>query len=561
MEHTLLWTCLAVSTAGLLFALLSQRSGRAASPAGPDRAVWIVVTALPLVVFQAALPSRAPWADGLGFGRGFLTGGLLTLLAAWIACRAAPNARPLARAAAAAAPYWSAVAAVSLALMQARPQVVDLLVGTAIGGAAVAACLWAAVRSMNEEAGPESPHASLLAAVGFLAALTGAAALAQYRGAGALEDVRLALGVLVLGAAVPMAILLAALPPAALLRPVVSWRVTGALAGLAGRVFGEGERAEAAERGVRYALAAAVLALAAWLLAGRLLAETAFLLSAAVGLGAGLLGWWLVAERDSRDDHAGYRPFLALAVMVGAGMAAFYLMGGYGMGVMALAAWLAAGLASSRSVSHADGRLVAPPVADLARLLPLLAFGTVLVLHRLVSARFSEELYRVNLTDFYALFGFLLGVSLPPLLAALAAPRENASPLAGLARLALAGLLLLGVPLLTVVLWQGRVVLALLAGYALAAAGLRFAGSADSETRKSSPRAAAGATLLALAGALAAAQWTHHALLLGDLTRGEKVRLLAWIVGGIAALVIGSDAAERIKARRRPAPTTEGAGQ
>ena len=52
--------------------------------------------------------------------------------------------------------------------------------------------------------------------------------------------------------------------------------------------------------------------------------------------------------------------------------------------------------------------------------------------------------------------------------------------------------------------------------------------------------------LFALAMMLALTQWTHHVLALALLSRAEKIRALAWIVGTTIALLLLADYGGRI---------------
>lgn len=91
MEHKMLWGALAVGGAGwvcLLALSLSRRKvrGDVHFPRAMNSRVfeWLAL-ALPLLVWLATLPTKAPFSGGQGWGRGFFLGGLVAFIGSFIA--------------------------------------------------------------------------------------------------------------------------------------------------------------------------------------------------------------------------------------------------------------------------------------------------------------------------------------------------------------------------------------------------------------------------------------------------------------------------------------------
>src|SRR5947209_8879742 len=90
MERSLLWSALALGCVGTLcaLALIRVRTGSRGWLDLVARPYLVTALAAPLLVFLATLPSRAPFAPGQGFAKGFLLGAAGALLAAALLLRA-----------------------------------------------------------------------------------------------------------------------------------------------------------------------------------------------------------------------------------------------------------------------------------------------------------------------------------------------------------------------------------------------------------------------------------------------------------------------------------------
>lgn len=488
MEYSLLWGAGALGVVAWLLGLLSTRSARdrAGDEAAIARPFLLAAVLLPVLVFLATLPGRPPFSEGHGWGRGFLLGGVGAGLAALVVRRGARAFRPIL---VPVAVYAIALAVLVAPLLLLRTTLMDALLGTMIGWLVVSFLLFA---GWEEDA---SNRSLLVAGTGFAVTLGATFALGTLRGPLTPELARGAWSAVaaVFAAGMLPALLIASAPTE---RPLAFWQ--------------------------RW-LAPAVLAGLSWLLSSKVVADPKVFTVAVLGLGLGpALGWVLRNPSDEPNtDNAAAGDFsaaLALALVASGFLVAYQMLQGFGVGLLLLAAWLtpAATRGLPRTGIGAD------------RLTQLLLAGVVLLLYRLFASRWDNDLRTVTLTDHYALFGFLLGAVLPRLLAGLLeAPRP------GLVRVVVAGAAVLAVPGVVVVLWNVKCALALLAGLALS-------GVVGATPERRTRLHALFPALLAVAVALALAQWTGHVLPLSDLTRVEKIRLLLVLSGGLFALILGS---------------------
>ncbi|HLJ54420.1 MAG TPA: hypothetical protein VKT77_05220 [Chthonomonadaceae bacterium] len=555
---------------------------------------WLAAAfALPILVFLATLPASPPvFSAGHGLGSGFLIGGLASLLAILTiahALGAAERGERVSAAAAIAGPMGLALSVAAVPPLWMPGVAVDAICGAGIGWlcAAILATCGLARTPASRTRAAASACVALAAAVGVL--------LCALSGLGVLHGLIDLVGKsgahihwsapgLAFASCAAIVLLVATLPPAIthripLVTPVTGWIESGRA----------GDPARSAARHGWIALLCAV----AMLLAGRLTAarfvehgdilwktkspllKPLFALIGpnpmfhVIGLGVvvAMLLTWMAADRSRRlatDPPAMSRPDFASAfVLVAGAMLAYQIMGGFGLGLMLVALAVYAGLfcaallpdlhettpTESSLSTGADLAAATPEFAVAAGMVRLLALGLVLALFRFVAARFEDDLRGVNLTDHYALFGVLFGAAMPPAVAGYLR-RSSASTadsdVARLLRAITAGIIVLAVPALLIALWGTKCVLALLIGLALS----------------SLFEASLPAALIALAGALALAQWTHHVLPLAQLTRDQKVTLVGWTTfATVIALLTAELAGRRAQAPRpaAPAPTKGGA--
>jgi len=377
-------------------------------PSGERRAMGpaaYVIAAVGAVVALAAVtvPRRAPWPGTGPWGEGVAVGGIAALLAGYVALRASGGS-PLRWAAAVATPCFAAVAAAAGALLWIPTSPVETLLGLATG--------WFLV--------------TLLLYVGL-------------SGGHAHQAARWTIAAVGLAAGVPTGILF-----------------SGALAG-----SNEPSARSLIQLG-RAALPAAVVAGLGYLVFARVLPEPRLLSAAAIGVAASCLQWWLLAEGEGRatqDAQAAWRSsipghsVLAVLPIFGALIVGFYLLAGYGTGLVLLAAWLPAGiLLAAEAANRSGGESRAPEVERVPvgrHVAQLLLFGVILLLYRVFIQRFEDELAGALLTDHFAIFSIMLGALIPVLLADLLRRTDrDARPPAGrqIVRLTLAVAAALALP-------------------------------------------------------------------------------------------------------------------
>jgi hypothetical protein len=544
MERSLLIGASALGVVGWLLSLLLARSERTDSAwrtlAAPFR--WTAVL-LPVLVFLLTLPSSGFFSEGQGFGRGFVIGGAAALLSALAIVGARVSERTAVNASLVATPLWLAIPATAIPLLFMHDVVMDALMGVAIGAFSVSAVVYCGLKGSEEGERLDTGFA-LLSGAAFASLLAISAGLGIYRGSEAVESAKWGAVAVLSATAVPLGVLLASLPTALLLHPLRKLPGAAAVASKGADVLRTDARRELAAGALRLALGAGLLLVADRLLATRMLDEVKAFYVCAAGLSLGFLCWWLASDGAEALSPSMYRKPLAILIALGAVMASFNLMLGFGMSLMAIALWmpLTLSICSLRDSGAAQGALRREAAATIVQSLWQVAtFAVILAAYRFISTRFQDELRGVTLAEHYALFGFMAGAAIPAILAGVAAPGSSLGSPARLLRLIAAGVLALSLPALILILWKAKAALALLAGGALAAAGFDW----FSSERKESSAAKIFTPLMALAICLALAQWSPQVLDVATLTRDQKIGILKWVLGGIAALLVVLDLGDR----------------
>jgi hypothetical protein len=570
MERTLVLSAFAVGCLGWLFGMLGTWSGRNAAPTGRQTLPRVALGAClftPVIVFIATLPSHPPFASGQGLGRGFVLGALGALLAGWLAFRTEVRSEGegdrLQSAAAATGPYFLAGAVVAIPLLWMQPVLTDALLGAAIGWF-VNSFLLCVIPQASEPPQPERRIGAILSA-GFAITLAITVAMADYRGgvrfASALAPVSWRAIMIAFGASVPFLMLLCALPASWIARLLSRLP----LAGVVTRVGGSAFRSDAARNTLvrvwRVIPAAVLLLVVARLFSLRIEHRPPLLQLAGIGIVMCLLAWWLTNRRGigtdgsaSADGTQQQNTALAVIVVMCGVMAAYQMFSGVGVGIVLLSAWLVAALAwHGSSVSSPEAAAVDDGVLALPA---LLNFGLGVELYRFISVRFGDDLRGAGLTDHYALFGVMIGALLPVMLAGYLLKRRAAAlPGDGemVGRAIIAGALVLATPFVLVLLFGVKCELALYFGLALAGVLPLFQAGASARSQRDMNADVAALllpSLLALAAALALAQWTHHIVPMALYARAEKLRLIKYLAGAIVILLLASDYIGRYRDRR-----------
>src|SRR5262249_26293895 len=150
----------------------------------------------------------------------------------------------------------------------------------------------------------------------------------------------------------------------------------------------EEDRQRLAARGWRWIVVIALLAGLGKLLSVKAVVQPHLFHVVGLGLAVGLMAWWLMAERvqdsgfgvqETPDPstqhlapHTDYNGARAVLALLAGFIVAYQMMGGYGVGLMLLAAWPALAFALSAALETVTDNSSLTPHA--LRLTPLLSF-------------------------------------------------------------------------------------------------------------------------------------------------------------------------------------------
>lgn len=525
MERVLLFVSLVVGLLVYVSRFLPQARVRVSNtlpdttqPTVPSSGTALLVNlafAVPLLGFLATLPSKnGIFADGQHLGLGFLIGGIGALLAGIPTVRAKVASRgPIA----AVSSFGAAIFVVAVALLTLRASLYDGLMGVAIGWFCTTFPLLLAL-SPEERIGISGRVLTLGTAM--TAALSAAAMLGSFRDplSPLLEKLTWSATLTAftaLGSLVAMGTLL--LPSSVLTGPRRLLPL-GALILLGGlTLFQIGEKVVSESRLLYLGMGGLLLwpvALAALWNARRPLSSAA------------------------QDSSVLATPFLATLVILGGAMATLQTFQGVGIALFTLSLLLAIPVTAPllpallEDVGSEGKEGVEPQFAISA--ISLGVFAVMLLLWRAFAQRWTGDLRGISLTDQYALFGFVIGVATPALLAVFSERWRNATSASGIAVLLGTAVLTLAIPGVVMVLFGPKCLPALLIGLAV--------GIMQTVISRSSLIPA----FLAMGVAIAIDQFSGKLLPLLEITRATKLTWLGGIVLLVTALVVF---AERSRSR------------
>ena len=563
MERMSYFAALSMGVAGLLCGLILAR--RRSGAAEVFRSQWALGLGLPLIVFIATLPSRPPFGSGQGFGRGFLLGGLGAMLAGWLVLRAErrdeSRSGGMASILALVSPQSVGLIVAVSPLLWMRANLLDTLLGAAIGWFCSSLPLILGTSRNEETNGDAMP---LTAGIGFVSTLCALFALGEMRAPAALfhstQSVSWNTVGAVLAASVPFCLLVSALPNTLFLRLGSRLPVRN-LSSRTPNGAGEAENAGATAAFLRGALALLLFFGLSIFLSRRMMPQVVVWHLASAGIVTTLLALfgkaWKAPHTQENPTASLQHHALGLLLFAAGGMISYQWLQGYGVGIWLMAAWLIVSMTLARS--QEDGALRLQESAR--KMLNLALFGVILLLYRVVMSRFSEDIQPTSLTDQYALFGLLVGAFTPAFLGGYIGRGDNR-----FFRLLPVGLLTLAIPGVALMLYSAKCALALIIGAALSFAFQSHNAELqtpeiDATPNTQHPTPNTLTPLLALALALALAQWTGRALDYTLLAKAQKVHLLEVIGGVTLALILLADYGGRFMAwrgRQNSAGTTGG---
>lgn len=508
MVSSVVWLAFALGGACWLAGLVLPRTRRRE---GGDTCASInplhlaVGLVLACAVWLLTLPEAPPHAAGHGFGNGYVLGtlagllGILGLVAGLRADETTSDTR------ARVASQWGVAAMMAaLPLVTMRSNLVDGVMGAAMGWLATTMLAMAGARPVEcEEGGPAAAEAlrRALGAGALFGALAASAALvAEHRGASSLECSRWGSALACAVTSVPLALLVSALVA----------RI-GALVRIA-------------------EVAAALVVLGVTLLVGaRLVVDRSIVASCAAGLLAAWLATW--AMRTGKGPQGTLMAGLAI---LAAAMTSFTWLAGVGTAIATVAAFLVAG-------SRAASDLAEPASGPSISLAPF-GFGAAYLVYRLIEVTAGSRAGSLAVTDHHAAFAVMVGLAVPGLVGPFLA--TGMGRFGGMIRLAVVGVACVLAPLAFVLLWGEKTAFSLMLGLCLAplAAGGWSGPEAASIAAAWSSAAAMGVGLLM-------AQWLGRVLEWTDMARAERGRIVLYVAVAAAVLLVVAEVQSRVVAR------------
>ncbi|BCM92912.1 hypothetical protein IAD21_04796 [Abditibacteriota bacterium] len=540
MEHKMLWGAFAVGCAGwLCLLLLAPRGAKPTSSGSSSHKTegspfeWLGL-ALPILVWLATLPTKAPFSAGQGWGRGFLLGGLIAFISSFIVLRtsrASRNGRHLA-----ATSLFGALIVACVPLLWMRHAVIEALLGASLGWCVVSLVWLCAPQSQGgspEKGATPSAALGLLNGSAFATVLCSVAALGVYRDFGVPDIAR--------GTHSAVAVVLAA---------------SIGLALLVGMLLNEASRDERNPtdslprlfQTITILLCLIVPLGLGFLMATRVLDDIKLVYCLGIGAVLSLLGWGLLWDAAHRDQERPSQPMtmppVAILIALCAFMLAYSFLQGFGVGLMLLAAWPISLLLWPTPSQTSEPNSPVSVRFDVAQTASLLGtFLAILLVSRVFATRYRADLRAISLVDQFALFGFLAGALAPTWLASLWFKGKAAlfHQTASLLQFAGIGILTLLLPSALLAIWGIKVIPAFFAGMALAAVG--WGGAANAPAR------ACATAVFAQSLALVITQWTLRFLPLAEASRAQRMHFLLWGLGGGVVLILVVDIVARLMTR------------
>ena len=566
MERTLLWIAFGLGWLTWICSLFLSRSKEKEAQSSLSSLYYTVMAGLPVLVFIASFPSKPPFAEGQGFGKGFLIGGILALLAAWTVntsyFKRNGDARP---AVLVTAPYALAIVASSIPILFLQQTLIDSLSGVLIGWfcislVSIVGLLVTGSKTITEDRMCGSRASALIAGIGFSATVGLVVALGEYRGTVASTSggalISWSAPVLLITALVPLILLVNALPVwmyARLSQKIPLWPF---VVRNVGRLFPGEDQQQAAGGALRLIIATLFFTVFARLITWKVITQPPVFQISTLGVLIMIVTWWVMAspsaKKPGQHPHLFYQnPTIYGALLVLSGlMVAYQLLAGLGIALFCVSAWLVVGLAwvtEQGSENSNTPDYLRHGLTTTRGLVATSLFATLMGLYRLYLSRYGEALRGISITDQYAFFSLIVGLSVPLLMSGIAIPSVRISSFASILRLCIVGIFCLLIPGVMLVLWGAKCSLTLLMGFAFATTLTGFS-RPDSSTIEEQDRLQSASllpALIALAMGLALIQWTGHVLPLADVTRDAKVGLLKWVAGIVILLVVVLQASHR----------------
>ena len=552
MERSLIWSAIALGGVGWIVCMLAHWDANYKSR--KFTLVWDklhpaaggMACALPILIFLATLPSKAPFSSGHGLGIGFLLGGISALLGCLPAVTSRQTTQSLKNATTLTSGMWLSCAAAAIAVLWNPDVRVDILVSLAIGHCAISAIL---LTQLNRDEDFNLAAPPIILSTLFNIALMATAVMAVYRGDDSLSAIRWCGAAILMGLCAPIAILIAAIPLAHLARPFARFRGSAAIATAAGIAIKSPEKRGLAQVVLTSIAAVAISTLLVRVISGRISEPRAWQVML-LGLGTSTIVALLIAEEDRRTQNdltSIHYSGLAMLAIMGSGYLSFIWLHGFGQGLFALSMICFAGIWATfdLSQSHTDKENMHRRTNRFAA---LLAIAVIWALNKVIHDRYGAELRFAGLSEQFALLGFVLGMVLPAICASISQPERNANGFSRMLRLTLAAGLIIAIPAVAMMLWKSKILFAMVAGLSLSATGLALRGS----NALTQMKANISTTIWSLAGMLALCQFSDRWNHASQLTRAEKIHAIEGIALVAIVLLIAAESIGKSKAILTP---------
>jgi hypothetical protein len=556
MEKGLLWTAFGLCVVGATCAfIVGIKSRPTTSPEERKRMRPTLTLAFLLLVFGYLLSmlKGKGFVEGNFLGKAVWIGGELALIGYWVLDRVFSTTpqKPEYRTLALLTPTIHASFVLCCVMLWFRNSLYDAFMGIQIGW--LMAMLPIVVGILRGKTWERNLALPLVGATGFLFTMTGTLPLAEERARLVINQTSTQTNVLVswgavillLASALPFLLLLTTIFHAPSVRIASQIRISGLFQRLCGRLFPDADSAQVGARIGQIKVSALLfLGLAYWLKV-RLNTPMYLLELIFVGMVVGGLVWWLIADTKSSSAWQSLLP--SLLVVVAGFMIAFQRMQGTGIGIMLMSAWLINIFALLASLSQTADEADATPYPLFQTALCVLLFGSVLFSYRFLLARFPSMGINSNVDEHYFLFVFLIALTAPMLLTQWL---WRTTP--NLLRTTLSGLFAVLIPLLILIVLGAKAGVWLTWGSALGV--LFLAAPQETEEPNSTPRESLLLpALFAMITCTVLNQWADHIFQALELTKGERIRLLEYVVAGGIVLVFATDFGTRRLQKRRDA--------
>ncbi|MCX6382141.1 MAG: hypothetical protein NT023_22135 [Armatimonadetes bacterium] len=440
-----------------------------------------------------------------------------------------------------------------------RDSLYDSMMGLAIGWTAMLLPVAGALlRGSKEDRRVLTP---LALGTGYLLTLVVIVMLCEDRAPislkGGLEKTAWSSIVLIIAVAVPFLLTLITLPNGLLARLSLKLPMQSLFTRLCGHLFPGADGGAIGARVGQLVVAGGLLLLLVKGLCTRFALDILIFKITLMGLGMGILIWWLIADRARKIEKfapTGWQHnMVAVLVLIALNLTAFRLYAGLGIGLLLIGCWLPVSFAVLALMSDAQTEDAPTPNAIL-HLLRLMLFAVILYTYRLYDQRFSKG-WADQSYDYYRLLALLVGAVSPVALATYLC-QESGSKI----RAVIVGACAVAVPLLCIYLFDSKVALWLLWGVALGVLfteGQTLHPLTQAETSKETALPVEAAwipIIVATIFCVAQNQWSGLVLEHSLATNSMKIKVLAYIFGTLGVLALLNDYGQRFLSKRRSEP-------